>query len=171
MRRHARVSLRARLLAALLSLALLPTLVFAIFTLDQLNRATDLWYYRPGVDRALESAVEVTRTALTRIEATVLERADEWAAHLGPLPLDAARRDELRGGLRAAGLDFAPGLRARGRPWRVTDQVVPAGVLAADTLDLARRARRRRSPGDRLLRSPQRRAGRRRAPRARTPRS
>ena len=58
------MSLRARLLAALLSLALLPTLVFAVFTIDQLNRSTDLWY-RPGVDQALDSAVEVTRTALT----------------------------------------------------------------------------------------------------------
>ena len=48
------MSLRARLLAALLSLALLPTIAFSVFTLDQLNRATDLWY-RPGVDQALES--------------------------------------------------------------------------------------------------------------------
>jgi len=130
------VTLRARLLAALVSLALLPTLVFAVFTFHELDRAADLWY-RPGVDHALESAVEVTRTALTRLEATVLERADEWASHLGPLPLDAPRRDALRGGLREAGLDFALLYVRDGGAWRVVEQLVPAGVLAADTLDLA----------------------------------
>jgi nitrogen fixation/metabolism regulation signal transduction histidine kinase len=130
------VTLRARLLVAFLSLALLPTLVFAIFTVDQLNRATDLWY-RPGVDQALESAVEVSRTALTRVEANVLERADDWAAGLGPLPLDAARRARLRDGLRQAGLDFALVCVRRDGSWHVADQIVPAGVLAAETLDLA----------------------------------
>jgi len=145
------VTLRTRLLVAFLSLALLPTLVFALFTLDQLDRATDRWY-RPSVNQALESAVEVSRTALTRVEATVLERADEWATHLGPLPLDAPRRDALRGGLRAAGLDFALVYRREHGEWRVTDQVVPAGVLAADTLDLAPELDGALS-GSRLLRS------------------
>ena len=147
------MSLRARLLAALLSLALLPTLVFAVFTIDQLNRSTDLWY-RPGVDQALDSAVEVTRTALTLLEATTLESADRWAAELGPLPLDAARRSKLRDGLRAAGLDFVLVYARTDGGWRVAEQVVPRGVLAADTLDLAPELDAALQ-GSRLLRSPQ----------------
>jgi nitrogen fixation/metabolism regulation signal transduction histidine kinase len=146
------VSLRTRLLVALLSLALLPTLVFAVFTVDQLNRSTDLWY-RPGVEQALDSSVEVTRTALTRLEATVLERADHWAAGAAPPPLDAARRTALRDGLRDAGLDFALVCVREGGRWRVTEQVVPAGVLAADTLDLAGELDEALA-GSRLLRSP-----------------
>ncbi len=146
------MTLRARLLAALLALALLPTLVFAVFTLDQLGRATDQWY-RPGVDHALGSAVEVTRTALTRLEATVLERADTWASGLGPLPLDATRRGRLREGLRDAGLDFALVCAREGGRWRVLEQVVPAGVLAADTLDLTGEIDAALA-GSRLMRSP-----------------
>ena len=78
------VTLRVRLLLALLALALLPTLVFTLFTLDQLSSATDRWFL-PGVDHALESGLEVSRASLTRIEATALERADDWASGLGPL--------------------------------------------------------------------------------------
>ena len=146
------MSLRGRLLAALLSLALLPTIVFALFTLDQLNRATDLWY-RPGVDHALESAVEVTRTALTRLEATVLERAEHWASQPVVLPLDATRRSRLREDLRDAGLDFVLVCVRSDGTWHVAEQVVPAGVLAADSLDLAAEV----GPaleGTRLMRSP-----------------
>ena len=128
------MSLRARLLFALLALALLPTLAFTGFTLEELGRATDRWYL-PVVDRALESGVEVTRTALTRVEATVLECADDWASTLGPLPLDPRRRATLRAGLRGSGLDFAQVYRRSGGAWRLADQVVPAGVLAADWLD------------------------------------
>ncbi len=132
------MTLRTRLLLALLSLALLPTLVFTLFTLDELGRATDRWYL-PVVDRALESGVEVSRTALTRVEATVLDRADDWAAGLAAAPLDAARRATLRAGLRQAGLDFAQVyVRDPLVPrWRLAEQVVPAGVLAADSMDFA----------------------------------
>jgi len=128
------MSLRSRLLLALLALALLPTLAFTFFTLAELGRATDRWYL-PVVDRALESGVEVTRTALSRVEATVLERADDWASTLGALPLDPARRAELRAGLRSSGLDFAQVYRHDGARWRLADQVVPAGVMAVDSLD------------------------------------
>jgi nitrogen fixation/metabolism regulation signal transduction histidine kinase len=132
------VTLRTRLLLALLSLALLPTLVFTIFTLDELGRATDRWYL-PAVDRALESGLEVSRTALTRVEATLLDRADAWAAGAGSVTLDAAGRARLRSGLRESGIDFAQVYRRdeSGQAWRLADQVVPAGVLAADSLDFA----------------------------------
>ena len=149
------MTLRTRLLLALLSLALLPTIVFTLFTLDQLGRATDRWYL-PVVDRALESGVEVSRTTLTRVEAVVLDRADEWAAAADAAPLDAARRAALRDGLRRSGLDFAqvyvhpPGRAA----WRLAEQVVPAGVLTADSLDFARELDAALG-ADRLMRSRQ----------------
>ena len=149
------MTLRTRLLVALLSLALLPTLVFTLFTLDELGRATDRWYL-PVVDRALESGVEVSRTALTRVEATLLDRADEWAAGAGAAPLDAERRAYLRSALREAGLDFVQRYQrdSTAAKWRLSDQVVPAGVLAADSLDFAAEL----DPAlaaDRLLRSRQ----------------
>lgn len=147
------LTLRVRLLLALLALALLPTLAFTLFTLDQLSRATDRWYL-PGVDRALEAGLEVSRAALTRIEATALERADDWAAGMGPLPLDASRRAGLRDGLREAGLDFAQVYVREGTRWRLADQVVPAGVLALDGLDFSSEIDSTIATS-RLLRSPQ----------------
>jgi two-component system nitrogen regulation sensor histidine kinase NtrY len=146
------VTLRARLLLALLSLALLPTLVFTLFTLAMLGEATDRWH-RPAVDRALEAGVEVTRTTLTRVEATVLDRADAWAALAHP-PLGAHERALLRDGLRGAGLDLAQVYRDTPQGWRLADQVVPAGVLAADSLDFSRELPGALA-GDRLLRSRQ----------------
>ena len=128
------MSLRSRLLVALLVLALVPTLVFTLFTLDQLDRATDRWY-RPGVNHALESALEISRTSLTRLEATALDRADAWAAT--PLPLDAAKRDLLRDELRKAGLDFTHVYARDARGWHQVDIVAPSGVLAADSLDFS----------------------------------
>jgi len=147
------MTLRVRLLLALLALALLPTLAFTLFTLDQLSRATDRWYL-PGVDHALEAGLEVSRAAMTRIEATALERADDWAAGLGPLPLDASRRAGLRDGLREAGLDFAQVYTRSEARWRLADQVVPAGVLAIDGLDFADEIDSTLATS-RLLRSPQ----------------
>jgi nitrogen fixation/metabolism regulation signal transduction histidine kinase len=131
------VTLRTRLLAALLALALLPTLVLTLFTLYELSRATDRWYL-PVVDRALESGVEVSRTALTRVEATVLGRADDWAASLTDRPPDAEARAALREELSEAGLDFVQFYRREAGRWRLSEQIVPAGVLAADSLDFSK---------------------------------
>ena len=129
------MTLRTRLFLALLLLALAPTALFTLFTLQALGGATERWF-RPGVEHALESALEVSRTSLTRIEAIALQRTDAWAAELAAPPLEPVRRAELRDGLRTAGLDFAQVyVRARGA-WRLAEQVVPAGVLAADSLDL-----------------------------------
>src|SRR5262249_28232671 len=61
-------SLRTRLFIALLALALVPTLVFAWFTLVQLHAATERWY-QSGVEHALGAAIETNRTTLTRVEA------------------------------------------------------------------------------------------------------
>lgn len=124
------MTLRNRLLVALLALALMPTLAFCVFTLDELGRATDRWYL-PVVDGALESGVDVTRTALTRIEATLLDRADAWAAAAPPGALGAADRARLRTALREAGLDFAQRYRRGAGGWALAETVVPAGMLDA----------------------------------------
>jgi nitrogen fixation/metabolism regulation signal transduction histidine kinase len=147
------VTLRTRLLVALLSLALLPTLVFTIFTLVELGHATDRWYL-PVVDRALESGVEVSRTALTRVEATLLDRVDHWVSGVVVGPLDAAMRADLRDELREAGFDFVQVYVHEHGRWRLADQVVPAGLLAVDSLDFANEIEPALG-SDRLLRSKQ----------------
>ena len=89
------MSLRARIFGALLLLALVPTAIFALFTSNALERATDRWF-RPGVDRAFEAAIETSRVTLTRLEATALDRASDWA-RTGTLPLSPERtRSEER---------------------------------------------------------------------------
>ena len=130
------MTLRTRLLLALLALAFLPTFVFTLFTLDQLNRAIDRWH-RPGVERALESGLEVGKSSLARIEVLLTSEADEWAGHWSGAS-GATGRPALALGVRDAGLDFAQVYR-RGPDgtFRLTDQIVPPGVLATSRVDLA----------------------------------
>jgi nitrogen fixation/metabolism regulation signal transduction histidine kinase len=128
------VSLRARLVAALLALALLPTAAFTLFTLIELDRATQGWF-RPGVDRALESAQQVSRTALTRMEATVLAQAEAWAGAIPPRPLDGAARARVRGGLKDAGLDFLQVYHRTNGGWRLVEQVLSSGVVDTQGAD------------------------------------
>lgn len=146
------MSLRTRLFLALLTLALAPTLVFAWFTQVQLHSATSRWY-QAGVEDALEAAIETNRTTLTRLEATAVERADAWAAKLPGLDADPKQRDMARAGLREAGLDFAQVYERDSTDWRLVATVVPAGVVPADTIDLASEIPAAMS-GDRLVRSP-----------------
>ena len=122
------MSLRARLIAALLALALLPTAVFTLFTLVELDRATQGWF-RPGVDRALESAQQVSRTALTRMEATALSQAGAWARQVPAARFDPAGRARARAGLRDAGLDFLQIYHRVDGRWELLEQVVPPGVI------------------------------------------
>jgi len=129
------VTLRARLVLALLVLALIPTAVFTVFTLDQLNRAIGRWY-RPGVNRALESALEVTKESLTRLETTVVAQAGDWAASWPHGPLTEARRDELRKALRTSSLDFAQVYRRTPQGWTRIEQITPPGVLLASGPEL-----------------------------------
>lgn len=137
------MTLRNRLLIALLAIAVVPTLLLALLLADQLGRSTARWW-QPGVDRALEEAVETSRSTLTRFESTVIARADDWASALGDPPLEAAGRAELRAELRRSGLDFVFVYRERseGR-WELVERIVPEGVLAADDLDFATEIRRR----------------------------
>src|ERR1044071_1618512 len=146
------MSLRSRLFVALLTLALAPTLVFAWFTLVQLHAATSRWY-QSGVDHALEAAIETNRTTLTRLEATALERADSFAGTLPDFAADPRQRDDLRREMRESGLDFTQ-LYERDTPgWRLASTVVPAGVMAANTIDLSSEIPAAMA-GDRLVRSP-----------------
>jgi two-component system nitrogen regulation sensor histidine kinase NtrY len=130
------LTLRTRLLLAFLALALVPTAVLTAFTLDRLGRALELWN-TPGVDRALESALETSKTSLARMQGTVLAQADEYAAALPHEPLTAPRRTALQAGLRATGLDFIQLYRRREGKWVLLEEVRPAGVLAVTPMDLS----------------------------------
>jgi nitrogen fixation/metabolism regulation signal transduction histidine kinase len=130
------VTLRARLVVALLALALIPTALFTAFTLDQLDRATRRWF-QPGVEDALEAAREVSHPALARLDAMVLAGADEWATRWPAGPLTATRRDAMRAELRADALDLVQlYVRAGGR-WRLEDQVVAEKLIVPLRPDFA----------------------------------
>jgi nitrogen fixation/metabolism regulation signal transduction histidine kinase len=70
------VTLRARLFLTFIALALTPTALLTAFTLDRLGRSLELWN-TPGVDQSLESALEVSKTAMTRLEATARTQASD----------------------------------------------------------------------------------------------
>src|SRR5258705_10869778 len=99
------MTLRARLLLALMAVALIPTFIFTLFTLDQLNRAMGRWY-RPGVDRALESALEITKHSMTRLDAMMLAQSSERAASWPGTPVPDPRRAGIATSLRSSALDF-----------------------------------------------------------------
>lgn len=130
------MTLRARLFLAFAALALVPTALLTAFTLDRLGRSLALWN-TPGVDQSLESALEVSKTAMTRLEATARAQAADWALALPAESLTTARRTAVRAGLRAAGLDFVQVYRRDRGHWRLVEEVLPEGILAPAPLDLA----------------------------------
>jgi nitrogen fixation/metabolism regulation signal transduction histidine kinase len=130
------VTLRARLFLAFVALALVPIALLTAFTLDRLGRSLALWN-TPGVDQSLASALEVSKTAMTRLEATARAQAADWAVALPAEPLTTARRTAVRAGLRAAGLDFVQLYRRDHGHWQLEEEVLPEGVLAPRPLDLA----------------------------------
>jgi nitrogen fixation/metabolism regulation signal transduction histidine kinase len=130
------VTLRTRLFLTFVALALVPIALLTAFTLDRLSRSLRLWN-TPGVDRSLESALEVSRTALTRMEATAQAQAVDWARALPPEPLTTARRTAVQAGLRASGLDFVQLYVREHGQWQLVDEVLPAGVLTPEPIDLA----------------------------------
>lgn len=129
------MTLRSRLVFALLAAALIPTGIFTLFTLDQLDRAIGRWY-RPGVDHALESALEVTKRSLTRLESLVLAQSNEWAVTWPSTALPNPRRAEIEAALRARGIDFLQVYRREGSAWSLADQLVSAGVIVPQEIAL-----------------------------------
>jgi nitrogen fixation/metabolism regulation signal transduction histidine kinase len=116
-----------------MALAVLPTAIFAVFTLDQLGRSTQRWF-RPGVDRALESGVEASKTGLTRMETTVLALADECASRIAARP--GARPDDVaRDLLRGSGVDMVQLYVRRTDGWTLSAQFEPEGILLPDPPD------------------------------------
>ncbi len=130
------MTLRTRLFLTFVALAMVPLALLTAFTLDRLSRSLQFWN-TPGVDQSLESALEVSRTALARMDATARAQALDWARALPPAPLSVARRTAVRVGLRAAGLDYVQLYRLEGGRWRLVDEVLPEGVLAPAPLNLA----------------------------------
>jgi nitrogen fixation/metabolism regulation signal transduction histidine kinase len=130
------VTLRTRLFLTFVALAMVPIVLLTAFTLDRLSRSLQLWN-TPGVDQSLESALEVSKTSLARMEATARAQAQDWALALPAAPTSPARRTAVRAGLRASGLDFLQIYRRdRGR-WILVEEVLPEGVLSPAALDLA----------------------------------
>ena len=130
------MTLRARLVVALLALALIPTAVFTLFTLDQLDRATRLWF-RPGVEGALESSREVSKNALARLDAMALAGADEWATTWPATAPGAAQRAAMRVQLRSDALDFVQLYAREDGRWRLADQVVAEKLIVAQGPDFS----------------------------------
>ncbi|HKQ56954.1 MAG TPA: ATP-binding protein [Candidatus Eisenbacteria bacterium] len=129
------MTLRGRLFVAFVALALVPTALLTAFTLDRLGRSLQFWN-PPGVDRSLESALEVSKTALARMDATARAQALDWALVLPGGPLSIAQKSAVRAGLRAAGLDYLQTYHREGGRWRLAEEVLPEGVLAPMPLDL-----------------------------------
>jgi len=130
------VTLRARLLIALLALALAPTAIFAIFTLDQLGRATEHWV-RPGVSRALDAGVEVSKSSLARLDAIAISAADAWAEEWRAAGPAGPSRTDLRGRLARQGLDYLQVYERGPHAWVLREQFTPAGILDVNRVEIA----------------------------------
>ena len=130
------MTLRSRLLAAFLALALVPTAVLSTVALVQLSKAIGRWY-RPGVDRALESGLEVTKSALTRLESALLAHAESWSLRWPDGPKGAADEVAARIALRESGFDFLQLYAPRHDGWEREREISPPGVLLANGPDLS----------------------------------
>src|SRR5262245_31217850 len=132
------MTFRARLLVTFLALALIPIALMALFTLDRLERSLQLWS-TPGVQHALDAALETGKTSLTRMQAVVVSRAASWQTDC-PFPaprLDADARGKAQAELRESGLDFVQLYRLDKGAWRLVDETRPSGVLAVEKIDMS----------------------------------
>ena len=130
------MTLRSRLLAAFLLLALVPMAVISAVSLVQLSHAIGRWY-RPGVDRSLVAALEVTKTSVTRLESGLRGHTEDWATRWPNGPRDAREGVVAQGELRSAGYDFMQLYALRDGHWTRTGQLAPPGVLLANGPELA----------------------------------
>lgn len=122
------MSLRVRLLIALLALALVPIGIFTVFTLDQLGRSTEHWV-RPGISRALDSGVEVSKSGIARLDAVAISQVDAWAAEWKAAGPAGPKRAGLRERVARSGFDFLQVYRRDGPVWRLEEQVLPPGIV------------------------------------------
>ncbi|MBI1798375.1 MAG: HAMP domain-containing protein [Candidatus Eisenbacteria bacterium] len=130
------MSLRNRLVITLLAMALLPTLAFTLYTRYQIGVASQ-WWMLPGIESALEASLDVSRSAMVRMDATALAQADRWAL---ACPDPASAPDSLRAvraELREAGLDLLQVYRHDAGGWRLESQFTPERVLVPQRPDLS----------------------------------
>jgi nitrogen fixation/metabolism regulation signal transduction histidine kinase len=130
------VSLRARLVVALLAMVLLPTLAFTLYTRYQIGVSAQ-WWMLPGIERALESSLEVSRGAVVRMDAAALAQAARWAAACPPPRPGPDALRVLRRELGEAGVDLLQVYRPDARRWRLESQFTPERVLEVGSPDLS----------------------------------
>jgi nitrogen fixation/metabolism regulation signal transduction histidine kinase len=130
------VSLRTRLVVALLSMALLPIAAFTLYTRYQIGVASQ-WWMLPGVERALDASLEVSRGAMARLDASSMTEAKSLAASLPDRDLTRDQESALREELRESGMDLLQIYRRKGRSWRLERQYVPEHVIEPMRLNVA----------------------------------
>lgn len=130
------MSVRARLIVALLAMALIPTLAFLFYTRYQIGVAS-AWWTLPGIERTLESSVEVSRGAVVRMDAAALAQSKRFAALVprgATTPEDGA---VLRRELGESGLDLLQVYRRGKHRWEIESQFTPERVLEPRRPDFA----------------------------------
>ncbi len=129
------MTLRSRLVLALFAVALVPIALFTAFTLQQLDRSAQRWY-RPGVQSALESALDVARGDHGRLLAIALSHAESWAERWPGRTLSDAERAGLRAELRASGLSFVQLYELREGRWVRIEHFAAVPDAPEDAIDL-----------------------------------
>jgi nitrogen fixation/metabolism regulation signal transduction histidine kinase len=118
------VSLRTRLVLALLAMALLPTLVLTLYTRYQIGVASQ-WWTLPGIERALDSSLKVSRAVVARMDTEMHDQAERFA--LEP-PIAAPSPDErhrMALELDDAGIDLLQTYRRASGGWRLESEYRP----------------------------------------------
>jgi nitrogen fixation/metabolism regulation signal transduction histidine kinase len=118
------VSLRTRLMLALLAMALLPTLVFTLYTRYQIGVAS-AWWTLPGIERALDSSLEVSRAVVARMDTEVSDQTARWALDPPKPNLSPDERRKLELDLDDAGVDLLQVYRREAGVWRLESEFHP----------------------------------------------
>jgi len=112
------VSLRTRLMLALLAMALLPTLVFTLYTRYQIG-VTSEWWTLPGIERALDSSLEVSRAVVARMDTEVSDQTERWALDPPRASPSREERQKLELDLDDAGVDLLQVYHREAGAWRL----------------------------------------------------
>ena len=119
------MSLRTRLVLALLAMALLPTLVFTLYTRYQIGVASQ-WWMLPGIEHALDSSLDVSRELVEHMDAEVASQAEQWARAVASPAPDLAHLVPQE--LSEAGLDVLQIYHRSSHTWRLETQYRRAGA-------------------------------------------